>query len=81
MKKRQIQKILFIMAIGLTLAAMPAMSQPNPGNNQGGGPVGGPPIGGSAPVGPGVVWLLALAAGYGGLKAGRALAPMHKEKP
>lgn len=67
MNKQHLLRTMVPLAFMLLLA-IGASAQPNPGNNQGGGPVGGPPIGGSAPVGSGVVCLLALAAGYAGFK-------------
>jgi len=52
----------------MLLLAIGASAQPNPGNNQGGGPVGGPPIGGSAPIGGGIVLLITFGAAFGAKK-------------
>jgi len=67
MKKR----IITLSAV-ILLALAPAatiFAQPNPGQNSGSTPVGGGPIGGNAPIGSGMVVLLALGAAYAGKKA------------
>ncbi|KAF0200171.1 MAG: hypothetical protein FD170_3724 [Bacteroidetes bacterium] len=67
MKKR----IITLSAV-ILLALAPAatiFAQPNPGQNSGNTPVGGGPIGGNAPIGSGMVVLLALGAAYAGKKA------------
>jgi hypothetical protein len=67
MKKR----IITLSAV-ILLALAPAatiFAQPNPGQNSDGGGVGGGPIGGNAPIGSGMVVLLALGAAYAGKKA------------
>lgn len=63
--KKKIAKMIIIGV--LAFAPILMFSQPNPGQNSGGGSVGGNPIGGgSAPLGSGIALLLGLAAAYGG---------------
>ncbi|MFH1120263.1 MAG: hypothetical protein V1775_10595, partial [Bacteroidota bacterium] len=55
-----------IVAGAFAVAPLCMFAQPNPGGGSGGDPVGGDPIGGGqAPIGGGVVLLVALASGYG----------------
>lgn len=66
MKKRLL--ILAIVFTGLTLSVS---AQPRPENNSDGSEVTGPPIGGaggSAPIGGGLVMMLAMGAAYAGKK-------------
>jgi hypothetical protein len=54
----------FLMISGLALMAQAPPAPPSSANEGGQGPVGG----GGAPIGSGMVLLIALAAGYGGKK-------------
>ena len=63
--KKLILSAIFIFAIGILSAQTPP-----PPNGNGSNPTGGnnTPVGGGAPIGSGLVILLALGAGYGGMK-------------
>jgi hypothetical protein len=66
------KKTIITLSAVILLALAPAaviFAQPNPGQNSGSTPVGGGPIGGNAPIGSGMVIMLALGAAYAGKKA------------
>lgn len=63
-------KLLFL-TIALTVFTLTVSAQPRPDNNSDGSEVTGPPIGGaggSAPIGGGLVMMLAMGAAYAGKK-------------
>jgi len=67
MKKAIKIVLLTVFFITLTVALNSVMGQPMPGGDPSGGGVN-PPVGGYAPIGSGLIILLALGAGYGSKK-------------
>jgi len=64
--KKTIKILSATLLLVITVSLNTVHSQPAPGNQSGGNDVGGAPIGGgTAPIGGGLVLLLALASGYG----------------
>lgn len=64
--KKIIRTLAFTSLLVVSVSLSNAYSQPAPGSQSDGTNTGGAPIGGgSAPIGGGLVWLLALASGYG----------------
>lgn len=68
--KKAIRKIILVVSIiGAGALINTSLAQPRPGDpGVGGGSGGSGPIGGSAPVGSGLVMLLAMGFGYGAKK-------------
>jgi len=64
MKKAIRIVLLTVFFITLTVTLNSVLAQPMPGDDPSGGGIN-PPVGGYAPIGSGLVILLALAAGYG----------------
>lgn len=65
--KRKIYRILFLGSI-IIAPTLWSVAQPNPGGNSGGDATGGDPIGGGAPIGSGVMIMLAMGATWAGKK-------------
>ncbi len=64
--KKIIRVLVITSFMVVSVSLCTAWPQPVPGNQSGGNDVGGAPIGGgTAPIGGGLVLLLALASGYG----------------
>jgi len=68
MKKAIKIVLLTVFLITFTVALNSLMAQPMPGGDPSGGGGNPPPVGGFAPIGSGLVILLALGAGYGSKK-------------
>jgi hypothetical protein len=68
MKKAIRIVLLTVFFITFTVALNSLLAQPMPGGDPSGGGSGNLPVGGSAPIGSGLVILLALGAGYGSKK-------------
>jgi len=64
--KKTIRVLTITALLALSLSSVTSYAQPAPNNQSNGSNVGGAPIGGgTAPVGSGLLLMLALAAGYG----------------
>ena len=65
--KRKLYKILLMFSI-IIAPTLWGVAQPNPGAGSDGEGVDGPPIGGGAPIGSGVMIMLAMGAAWAGKK-------------
>lgn len=65
--KRIIYRFLLLISF-IVAPTLWSVAQPNPGEDSGNDPVGGPPIGGDAPIGSGVMLMLAMGAAWAGKK-------------
>ena len=65
------KKLITILVLMFTIGILSAQTPPPPPNDPSNGNTNGP-VGGGAPVGSGIVLLIAMAAGYGGKKVGDA---------
>jgi hypothetical protein len=65
--KRKIHKLLLMLSI-IIAPTLWSVAQPNPSGNSNGDGVGGDPIGGGAPIGSGVMIMLAMGAAWAGKK-------------
>lgn len=65
--KRIIHKLLLLLSI-IIASTLWSVAQPNPGGNSGGEGTAGDPIGGDAPIGSGVMIMLAMGAAWAGKK-------------